>query len=94
MDNGFPIFLAAIALPVLAYFLSNRSSDLLSQSTFDLSAIPPDEFVSDDEYFAACAPGVSMQAAFTVRRIIAEVGGMPEHTIHPNDRLVDDLGIE
>lgn len=50
------------------------------------------DFVSDDEFLAACSPGVRPEAAFKVRRIVAEQLGIPEHQIHPRHRFVEDLG--
>ena len=51
-------------------------------------------YVSDDQFLAACSPGVRREDALKVRQIIAEQLCFPEHVIHPRHRLIEDLGAD
>lgn len=49
--------------------------------------------VSDEEFLAACSvkdPDVALR----VRKVLADCLGLDEHEIHPEDRIVQDLGAE
>ena len=55
------------------------------------SEYPP---ISDDEFLARCDPGTSKDTALKVRRVISESLGVPYESIHPEHRIVEDLGAE
>ena len=55
------------------------------------SEYPP---ISDDEFLARCDPGTSRDTALKVRRVISESLGVPYESIHPEHRIVEDLGAE
>lgn len=49
--------------------------------------------VSNEEFMAACS--VKDRAiALRVRKILSECSGVDEENIHPNDRLIYELGME
>ena len=50
--------------------------------------------ISDDEFLARCDPGTSRDTALKVRRVISESLGVPYESIHPEHRIVEDLGAE
>ena len=89
------ILAAALAIPTVMCLLSLIT---WQDSTVGLVGRDIDSsdsrYVSDDQFLAACSPGVRREDALKVRQIIAEELGFPEHAIHPSRRLVEDLGAD
>lgn len=52
-----------------------------------------DQPVSDEEFMAACSVKDS-EIALKVRQILSDCSGVDEENIHPNDRLIYELGME
>jgi hypothetical protein len=50
--------------------------------------------LTDAEFIARCTPGVEPAVALKVRRIISESFGIEYKRIHPDARLMDDLGAD
>ncbi|MEZ6060252.1 MAG: hypothetical protein R3C19_07830 [Planctomycetaceae bacterium] len=52
-----------------------------------------DAYISDEEFLQACSVK-DPEIAFGVRKVLADCLGLDEHRIHPNDRIIQDLGAE
>ena len=50
--------------------------------------------IDDDEFLKRCTPGTRRETALKVRRMVAEVSGIPYENIYPEQRLVEDLFFE
>lgn len=89
------VLVAAVAIPICMYLLS-----LVSWQNSTTGLVPRDivsgsgRYVSDAEFLAACAHGVSPEIALKVRHIISDQLGIPEHSIHPAHQIVEDLGAD
>ena len=71
-------------------------SQLLNQLEIKpgLTELPNAEAISDVEFVRRCSPGTSKEVALKVRRIVSEQLGVPYEKIHPEHRLVEDLGAD
>lgn len=79
-------------LVATALILPCLISAILSRSEPDLEPRPDmGRDISDEEFLAACSVR-DPKVAFGVRKVIADCLGVDEQTIHPQDRLVEDLG--
>ena len=74
-----------LAIPLIICVIAVRSE----RNAVPFGPIPPDQYVSDEEFLAACRPGVRPEVAFKVRHIVADQLNIPEHTIHPNNSFTD-----
>lgn len=50
-----------------------------------------ERYISDEEFLAACSVK-DPEVALKVRAILSDALGIDEHNIHPDDRLVHELG--
>jgi|GEM_PF-1582321 hypothetical protein len=91
----YAILAAALVIPIVMYLFSlitwQDSTSGLIRRDVDAS---DSRYISDDEFLAACSPGVRREDALKVRQIIAEQLCFPEQAIHPSHRLVEDLGAD
>ena len=76
---------AILILPCLAIMIL-RHSEPEWEPRRDMS-----QHVSNEEFLAACSVK-DPKVALGVREVIADCLGIEEQTIHPHDRLVQDLG--
>ena len=81
-----------IALGILAFALE-CADRIVAASAQALAEQPPDRFVSDEEFLAAI-PDVPENVALGVRQVLADTLLIHPNSIHPGDRLIDDLGFE
>ena len=63
---------------------------LLFCITTDITPTPIGEPLTDEEFIAQC--DVPPEVALGVRKVLADALGLDESTIHPDHRLIEDLG--
>jgi len=80
-----------IAMGILALFLKGVLDSVDASASF--YELQPHRYVSDEEFLAAM-PDVPEHVALGVRQVLADVLLIDPHSIHPADRLIDDLGFE
>lgn len=80
----FVAFVLAATFVFEVYETSRRLAAVEASPTFG-------QTISDEEFLAACSPGVRPEVALKVRAIVSEQLDIPEHQIHPSHRFVEDL---
>ncbi len=86
---------SALVIPIVMYLLSLFTWQESPTGIVCRDVAGGDSrYVSDEDFLAACSPGVCPEDALKVRKIISEQLCFPEHAIHPSHRLVEDLGAD
>lgn len=86
--------MAAFGIPILMYLLT------LFQEHCELFPVANDAFdqqwppISDEEFLELCGPETDPRIALKVREIFSQISGVDEQQIYPDQRLMDDLGLE
>ena len=86
------MFWVIAAVPVGVWLLSQLLNQLEIKP--GLTELPNFEAIPDEEFLRRCSPGTSKEVALKVRRIVSEQLGVPYEKIHPEHRLVEDLGAD
>lgn len=77
------IVVLLVFLPCLLSFLQHTNTD----EPRDM-----DRDISDEEFLKACSvkdPNIALK----VRKILSDCSGVPDESIHPDDRIIQDLGM-
>ncbi len=86
--------LAAFTGVVLVYVVETAHA---YQSAFNTLIVPWDEKwppISEDEFMRRCPPGTNRERALKVRRIISDQLGIEYERVYPEQRFVDDIGLD
>ena len=83
-DLAFWTIILLAFLPCLISFLKRSEADEPWRDR--------DREISDEEFLEACSVK-DARIALGVRKVLSDCSGIDERNIHPNDRLVRDLGM-